>query len=77
MNLNKEQKKERIKIIKFAAEEFLEDIGKFSVEALYYFFWGIAEYKKYSYKEIENIIKFLIETKNLKVKLINNEYVLF
>lgn len=77
MELTKEQKKNRIKHIKFAAEEFLEDVGKFSVENLYYFFWGIAEDKKYSYKEIENIVNFLIKTKGLKIKQIGNYYALF
>jgi hypothetical protein len=75
--LTKEQKKKRIQKIKFAAEEFLQDVGKFSVESLYFFFWGIAKNKKYSYKEIENIINFLIKTKGLKVKQTNNEYALF
>lgn len=77
MILTKEQKKKRIKQIKFAAEEFLQDVGKFSVESLYFFFWGIVENKKYSYKEIENIVSFLIRTKGLKVKQTNNEYALF
>lgn len=77
MELTKEQKKKRIKQIKFATEEFLEDVGKFSIESLYYFFKGIAEDKKYTYKEIENIVSFLIKTKGLKVKQKDNYYALF
>ena len=56
--------KERILKVKLAISEFLQDVQRFSVDDLYYFFYGI-EY--FSRAELQRIVWFLIKYKDIKV----------
>lgn len=63
-----QQNKERILQVKFVIEEFLFEQGKFSIDDLYFFLYGIGIYKKFYKNELEKIVNFLIKGNDIKVK---------
>ena len=54
--------KERILKVKFTIQEFLKDKGWFSIDDLYYFFYGIEYFNK---NELLKITNFLIKGKDV------------